>query len=56
VLDGTSSSELEDFVGEKFYCPYALADGSQHIPLMEKTLEFSSVVLSTLSPYINDLK
>jgi len=56
VLDGTSSSELEDFVGEKFYYPYALADGSQHIPLMEKTLEFSSVVLSTLSPYINDLK
>jgi len=42
---------LEDFVGAKFYCPYAVADGNQHIQIREKTLEFSSAVLSTLSPY-----
>jgi len=31
-----------DFVGAKFYCPYALADGSQHIRIREKTLDCSS--------------
>jgi len=34
---------------QKFYCPHALADGNQHIRIREKTLEFSSAVLSTLS-------
>jgi len=28
VLAGTSSYELEDFVGVKFYCPHALTDGN----------------------------
>jgi len=50
VLAGTSSQELEDFVGAKFYCPHALADDNQRIQIREKTLEFSSTVLSTLSP------
>jgi len=50
ALAGTSSLELEDFVGAKFYCPHALADGNQRIRIREKTLEFSSKVLSTLSP------
>jgi len=32
ALAGTSSSELEDFVGAKFFCcPHALADGNQCI-------------------------
>ena len=38
------------FVGAKFYCPHALADGNQRIR-REKTLEFSSTALSTLSLY-----
>jgi len=42
---------VEDFVGAKFYCLHALADGNQHVHIREKTLEFSSAVLSTLSPY-----
>jgi len=33
------------FVGAKFYCPHALADGSQRIRIREQTLEFSSTVL-----------
>jgi len=49
TLAGTSSYKLEDFVGAKFYCPQALADGNQRI--REKTLEFSAV-LSTLSLYL----
>jgi len=49
VLASTSSQELEDFVGAKFYCPHALADGNQHIRIREKMLEFSSTVLSALS-------
>jgi len=40
---------MQDFVGAKFYCPHALADGNQRIRISEKTLEFSSTVLSTLS-------
>jgi len=24
-------TKLKDFVGAKFYCPHALADGNQHI-------------------------
>ena len=55
-LAGTSSEELEDFVGGKFYCPYALADSNQRIRIREKTLEFSSTVLSTLSPYLTYFK
>jgi len=35
----------------QFYCPRALADSNQHIQIREKTLEFSSTVLSTLSLY-----
>jgi len=35
---------MEDFVGAKFY----LADGNQRIQIRQKTLEFSSTVLSTL--------
>jgi len=27
VLAGTSSSEVEDFVGAEFYCLHAFADG-----------------------------
>jgi len=46
----TSSKELEDIIGAKFYCLHALAGGNQHIGLTEKTLEFSSTALSTLSP------
>jgi len=33
ALAGTSSSELEDFVGAQFYCPHALVDGNQRIGL-----------------------
>jgi len=51
ALAGTSSSELEDFVGAQFYCPHALVDGNQRIRIRENTPEFSSTVLSTLSPY-----
>jgi len=43
ALAGTSSYELEDFVGSEFYCPHALADSKQHIRIREKTLEFSSL-------------
>ena len=50
-LSGTSSKQLEDFVGAQFYCPHAIADSNQRIQIREKTLEFSSTVLSTLSPY-----
>ena len=35
------------------YCPHALADGNQHIRIREKTLEFSTTLLSTLSPYLS---
>jgi len=51
VLAGTSSLELEDFVGAKFYCPHALADGNQCIQIREKMLK-SSTVLSTLTPFL----
>ena len=52
ALAGTSSYELEDFVGAKFYCLHALDDGNRRIRTREKTLEFSSTVISTLSPYL----
>jgi len=41
------------FVGAEFYCPHALADGNQRIRIREKMQEFSSTVLSTLSPYLD---
>jgi len=40
-----------NFVGAEFYI-HTLADSSQCIRIREKTLEFSSTVLSTLSPYL----
>jgi len=49
ALAGTSSQELEDFVGAKFYYPHTLADGNQRIRIRQKMLEFSSTVLSSLS-------
>ena len=55
ALAGISSKELEDFVHAKFYCPHALAVGNQRIRIRKKTLEFSSTVLSTLSPYLHDV-
>jgi len=39
------------FCWHKFYCLHAFADGNQCIQISEKTLEFSSTVLSTVSPY-----
>ena len=57
MLAGTSSYELEDFVGAKFYCLHALADGNQRTRIRKKMLEFSLIVLFTLfhtvtlSPY-----
>ena len=48
----TNNNHRFDFVGAKFHCPHALADGNQHIQIREKTLEFSSRVLSTLSSYL----
>jgi len=44
ALAGTSSYELEDFVGAKFYCPHALADGNQRIWIWEKMLVLFSAV------------
>jgi len=41
------------FVGAKFYYPQTLADGYQCIQIREKTLEFSSTVLSMQSPYLH---
>jgi len=35
----------------KFYCPHALAEGNQRTGICEKTLEFSSTALTTLSRY-----
>ena len=36
ALVGTSSQELEDFVGAKFYCPYSLADSNQCTQIRKK--------------------
>jgi len=52
VLAGSSSYELDDFVGAKFYCLHAVADSNQRIRIGEKILAFSSPVLSALSPYL----
>ena len=51
ALAGASSLELEHFVGTKYYCLHALADGNQRIQISEKTLEFSSTLSPTTSPY-----
>jgi len=48
ALVGTSSKELENFVGAKFICLHALANGNQHIWIRDETPKFSSA-LSTLS-------
>ena len=42
--------KMADFVGAKFYCPHALAGGSEYIGIREKTLvfSFSSTVLCSL--------
>jgi len=37
------------FFDAQFYCPHALADGNQRIQIREKTLEFSSTVIYTVS-------
>jgi len=42
----TPPVRVEDFVGAKFYCPHVLVDGNRRIPIREKTMEFSSAVLS----------
>ena len=48
VLAGTSSYELENFVGAKFYCPHG--DGNQHIRIREKnTAVFLCSVICTVS-------
>jgi len=39
ALASTTSWELEDFVGAKFHCLHALADGKQCIRIREKMLE-----------------
>jgi len=44
-------TELEDFVGAKFYCPHVIANGIWYIGIREKMLEFSSTVLPAPSPY-----
>ena len=36
----------------KVLLPHDLADGNQRIRISEKTLEFSSTVLTTLTPYL----
>jgi len=38
ALSSSCSSELQDFVGARFYCPHALTDGNQRIWIREKTL------------------
>jgi len=48
ALAGTYSQELEDLVGAKFYCPYAVGDGNQRIRIRQKTMEFFSTVLCYL--------
>ena len=54
IRDNLCQPAPPDFVGATFYCLHALADGNQRIRIREKTLEFSSTVLSTLSPYLDD--
>jgi len=46
VLAGTTSQELEDIVGAKFYCQYSLVDGNSQIWTKDNTLEFSSILNS----------
>ena len=51
TLAGTSSQELQDFDGAKFYAHMPLLMVTITIQNKEKTLEFSSTVLFTLSLY-----
>ena len=52
VLASNPSQELKDFAVTKFQSLQALADYNKHIQIREKMLlEFSSVMLHTLSPY-----
>ena len=46
------SYALSSIVLMLFYCLHALADDNQRIQIREKMLEFSSTVLSTLSPFL----
>ena len=39
---------------QSFFCSHAVADGNQRVRIREKTLEFSSTVLSTLSLYLSN--
>jgi len=50
ALASTPSSEMEDFVGAKFYYPHTLADSNYHIQIRETMLEFSSTV--SHAPYL----
>ena len=43
--------ELVDFVGAKFYCPHALADGNQRIRIREKTLSSEQCYLHCLCTF-----
>ena len=52
MLAGTSSEELEDFAGAEFCGLHVFADCNKCIWIREKTLECSSVVLSTLCLYV----
>ena len=51
ALADTSSQELEDFDGAKFYCPRSLADGNERVRISERRwIEFSSTVLDASVP------
>jgi len=58
ALSSSCSSELQDFVGARFYCPHALTDGNQRIWIREKTLRIrwssprQSYLSSTPSLYL----
>jgi len=39
ALAGTSSQELEDFDGAKFYCPRSFADFNERVRISDKTLD-----------------
>jgi len=51
ALAGTSSQNWWILSVQSFTACMPFAGGKQRIRIMEKTLEFSSTVLSTLSPY-----
>jgi len=51
ALASTSSYELEDFVGAKFYCLHALADGNQHIHSIMVSIYNGGMFCILLLPY-----